>query len=121
MQDRVRLCTLACGAALARRGERVAAGRGLTGPTGAGDKAVETGAGTAGLTGVLEVLAAQVGLPQILTAWRERSGRGAQKQVGRGREAKVTGGGLFLPAGDCYFGFGDHTWWGLGTIHSTRD
>lgn len=55
--------TLAGGAAVSRWGERVTAAQRLTGPVAAGHKASETGTQVAGLSGIQELLAAQVGHP----------------------------------------------------------
>lgn len=52
--------TLAGGAAVPRRRERVAAAQRLTGPAAAGHKASEAGTHVAGLSGIRELLAAQV-------------------------------------------------------------
>lgn len=48
---------------MSRWGERVTAAQRLTGPVAAGHKASETGTQVAGLSGIQELLAAQVGHP----------------------------------------------------------
>lgn len=77
--------TLAGGAAVPRRGERAAAAERLAGPAAAGHEASEAGAQVAGLSGVWELLAAQVGLPEIFTALRR-----GQREAGRDRKRERT-------------------------------
>ena len=72
-------------------GEWVAAAQGLTGPAAAGHEASEAGTQVAGLAGIWELLAAQVGLPQILTAFKR--GQGGQ---GGGAEIREETGRLTL-------------------------
>lgn len=68
--------TLAGWATVPRQGEWMAAAQRLTGPAATGHEAPKAGAPTAGLSGIWELLAAQVGLPQVLTAFeRDRAGR----------------------------------------------
>lgn len=55
--------TLAGRAAASGRGERVAAARRLTGPATTGHEASKAGTHITGLSGIRELLAAQVGLP----------------------------------------------------------
>lgn len=55
--------TLAGWAAVSSRGERVAAAQRLTGLAATGHKASKAGTQIAGLSGIRELLAAQVGLP----------------------------------------------------------
>lgn len=63
-------------------GERVAAAQGLTGPAATGHEASEAGTQVAGLTGIRELLATQVGLPQILTAFkRGQGGQGGGAEI----------------------------------------
>lgn len=73
--------TLAGGAAVPRWGERVAAGQGLAGPAAAGHKAPKAGTQAAGLSGVRELLVAQVGHSQILTAFKGRVERGRKDRL----------------------------------------
>lgn len=62
--------TLAGWTAVLRYSEWVAAGWRLTGPAGASHKAFKAGAQVAGFPGVRELLAAQIGYPQIFTAYQ---------------------------------------------------
>lgn len=78
--------TLAAWTAVLGYDEWMAAGWRLTGPAGASHKAPKAGAQVAGFPGVWELLAAQIGYPQILTAYERRSQRGGQKGV-RGKQS----------------------------------
>lgn len=60
--------SLAGWATVPRQGEWMAAAQRLTGPAATGHEAPKAGAPTAGLSGIWELLAAQVGLSQVLTA-----------------------------------------------------
>lgn len=62
--------------------ERVAAARRLAGSAAAGHKAVQAGTQVAGLSGIWELLAAQVGLPEILTALKRGQGAAGWGQEG---------------------------------------
>lgn len=62
--------TLAGWTAVLRYSERVAAGWRLTGPAGASHKASKAGAQVAGFPRIWELLAAQVGYPQIFAAYQ---------------------------------------------------
>lgn len=73
--------TLAGGAAVPRWDERVAAAQRLTGSAAAGHKAFQAGTQVAGRSGLWKLLAAQVGLPKILTALKR-----GQREAGWGPE-----------------------------------
>lgn len=62
--------TLAGWTAVLRYDERVTAGWRVTGLAGASHKASKAGAQVAGFPGIWELLAAQIGYPQILTAYQ---------------------------------------------------
>lgn len=72
--------TLAGWTAVLRYNERVAAGWRLTGLAGASHKASKAGAQFAGFPGIRELLVAQIGYSQILTAYQRWEPIGRQKR-----------------------------------------
>lgn len=76
--------TLAGRAAVSSRSEWVAAAQGLAGPAATCHEASEASTQIAGLSGIWKLLAAQVGLPQILTAFK-RGWRGGGQRAERVR------------------------------------
>lgn len=70
-----------------RGDEWVAAAQGLTGSAATGHKAFQAGTQVAGLSGIWELLAAQVGCPEILTALKRGPG---DQGSGRGERTAVT-------------------------------
>jgi hypothetical protein len=66
---------------MSRRGEGVAAAWRLTGPAAASHKASKAVAHITGFSGIRELLAAQIGHPQVLTAFQRWGSGRRQKEV----------------------------------------